>query len=302
MTTSTTPTGRPTVLVTAAGGTIGAQVLHRLRRHPVQIRALLHRPTGTPPPDDIDAHYGDLGDPSTLDRACAGVDAMFLACGNVPAQVELECKAIDAATAAGVGMVVKLSAQGAEPRSPVAFWNWHAQIEQHLQASGLRSVVLRPSFLMSNLCAGAPQLAHLGAVVAPAGAARISMVDPVDVAAAAVAVLTGRGPDGAAFVLTGPRAVDYPTVAHDLSVVLGRTIRFVDVPPEAARASLVEAGVPAFAADQVVAVFAALRTGLQSVPTDAVRLLTGRDPGSLRDFVRRHAGVFGAPTAVSAPA
>jgi len=50
---------------------------------------------------------------------------------------------------------VKLSAVGAEPGSPVAFWDWHGQVEQHLRASGTGWVILRSSWYMSNLLAAA---------------------------------------------------------------------------------------------------------------------------------------------------
>ena len=69
----------------------------------------------------------------------------------------------------------------------------------------------------------------------------------------------------------------YQRVAEDLSAQIGRRIGFVDIPPEAATAALIGAGLPAFAAEQVVRVFDALRQGAQSTTTDSVRALTGRE-------------------------
>ena len=54
--------------------------------------------------------------------------------------------------------IVKLSARGAAIGSPVAYWDWHAAIEEHLAASGVPAVVLRPGFLMTNLFAAAEQV------------------------------------------------------------------------------------------------------------------------------------------------
>ena len=49
---------------------------------------------------------------------------------------------------------------------------------------------------MSNLLAAAEQVANEGRLYAPAGEARIAMIDSRDVGAVAAAVLTGTGEDG----------------------------------------------------------------------------------------------------------
>ena len=56
--------------------------------------------------------------------------------------------------------------------APVAFWDWHGQIEQHLRRSAVPAVVLRSSFFMSNVLAAAEQVAREGRLYAPAGEAR----------------------------------------------------------------------------------------------------------------------------------
>ena len=235
---------------------------------------------------------GDLGDPVSLDAAAAGVDAVFLACANVPEQVDHECAVINAAAACGVRRIVKLSARGAALGAPVAFWHWHAMIEQQLRSSGVPSVVLRPGFLMTNLLSAAEPVRDQGVLFAPAAAARIAMIDPADVAAAAAVTLTAHGYDGATHVLTGPEAVTYQEVAADLSAATGRRIDFADSPPQEASAALVGGGVPQFAAAQIVAVFDALRRGEQAETTRAVHTITGRAPRSLSAFAQEHTDAF----------
>jgi len=298
MNTDTLSTRIQTVLVTGATGTIGSAVLREPTARPVRLRALTrdhHRAAGLP--QSVDRVVGEPTDPAVLRRAVAGVDTVFLACGNNAGQVAFELAVIDAAAAAGVRRIVKLSAQGARPGSPVAFWDWHARIEEHLAASGIPAVVLRPSFLMSNLFAAAEHIRSLNALIAPAGNAMITMVDPADVAAAAAAALTEPGHVGHTFTLTGPAALDYQQVAAVLSAVLGRPINYVCVPGEAARSAMVDAGLPPFVAEQIAEVFAAQRAGAQQVTTSAVRMLTGRDARPLRSFAAQHAQFFGAPVA-----
>jgi uncharacterized protein YbjT (DUF2867 family) len=284
------------VLVTGATGNVGSRVVGKLRDLGVPVRAFV-RDAGRAAAvlgDGVEVAVGDFANAASVRRALDGVEGVFLACANVPSQVEHETIVIDAAAGAGVRRVVKLSAFGAEVGSPVAFWDWHGRIEDHLRASGVPAVVLRPTFFMTNLLGAAEQVRHEGALFAPAEGARISMIDPRDVATAAAAVLAGAGLTGETHVLTGPEAITYGRVAEDLSAVLGRNIRFVPVPDGAARESLVGAGMPEFVAGQLVGLFGALRAGAHDTTTDAVRVLGGRKPRGLAEFARDHAEAFGA--------
>ena len=280
-----------TILVTGATGSIGSRLIPLLQARGVGVRALVRRP-GQLASDEVEVAVGDFADQASLRPALNGVDAVFLACGNVPEQVAYESALIDEAARAGL-RVVKLSARGAAIGAPVAFWHWHGLIEQHLRASGVPAVVLQPGFLMSNLLGSAEPVRQQGLLLAPAAEARIAMIDPADVAAVAAVALTTPGHDGQSYVLTGPAAIGFSQVAAELSAVTGRAIRFVDIPPEAAAAAMVDGGVPSFAADQVVAVFDTLRRGGQASTTDVVPSLTGRPARLWSDFARDHSGAFG---------
>jgi uncharacterized protein YbjT (DUF2867 family) len=74
--------------------------------------------------------------------------------------------------AAVLGPDVELAALGAAPGSPVAFWDWHARIERHLEASGVPAVVLRPRYYMTNLLGFVETIGSAGAVFAPPRASR----------------------------------------------------------------------------------------------------------------------------------
>jgi uncharacterized protein YbjT (DUF2867 family) len=282
------------ILVTGATGSTGRHLVPLLRAAGAPVRAFVRDPGRAAEVlgPDVDLAVGDLGDPSSLRAALAGVDQLYLACGNHPEQARWEIAAIDAAAEAGVGRIVKLSALGAQVGSPVAFTDAHGRITEHLRTAGPAHVLLEPAFLMSNLLAGADGVRQADALFLPAAGAKIAMIDPRDVAQVAAAVLTGDGHDGRRYVLTGPEAVTVDEVAEQLSTVLGRRIGFVPVPDGAAVAQLVAAGVPEWYAANVVAQFGVLREGAQSGVQDVVRVLTGRDPRSVGAFLRDHAGAF----------
>ena len=283
-----------TILVTGATGTIGSQLIPQLTGPGVTVRALVRRRDDAATlPDQVEVAIGDFGDPTSLAAATEGVDVVFLACGNVADQVQYECAVIDAAVAVRAARLVKLSARGARIGAAVAYWDWHGRIERHLRSSALPAVILQPGFLMTNLLAAAEHIRQQGLLVAPAGTARVAMIDPADVASVAARALMDDRYDGRTLVLTGPRAITYQEVAVDLSAVLDREVHFLDLPSDAAGHALVESGLPPFAADQIVAVFDDLRSGGQAVPSGTVEEVTGCAPRSFSEFAERMAGVFG---------
>jgi uncharacterized protein YbjT (DUF2867 family) len=286
------------VLVTGATGTVGAHVVRALRERGVMARAFVRdrEKAASLLGEDVEVAVGDFADRSSIERALRGTEALFLACGNVPGQIEHESAVIDAANAAGVQRVVKLSGPRAAADSPLLFERWHGEIERRLLGSGLPSVMLRPSAYMTNLLAYAEAIAQPGKLFAPAGAAEIAYVDPRDVAAAAAAALVTAGHEGNAYPLTGPEAITYERIAQELSAATGRGIEYVDVPGKSAREAMLQSGLPAMMADVVVDVFASYRAGSQASTTDGVRALTGREPGTFAQFARDHATLFGAAT------
>jgi uncharacterized protein YbjT (DUF2867 family) len=125
-----------------------------------------------------------------------------------------------------------------------------------------------------------------------AGEGRVSGIDTRDVAAAAVAVLTGEGHEGRTYTLTGPEAFTFGEAAAAIGEVTGRPVTRVDIPPEALAAGMAQAGAPDWLAEDVAALQQEYADGVGAAVTDDVRELTGRAPRTLRDFVREHADAF----------
>ena len=267
-----------TILITGATGTVGRSLIRALAGSGVRPRAFVRDGAKAQVllGEDADVVVGDLADQDALRHALTDVDAFFLGCGNVGDQVALECAAIDAARSAGVRRIVKLSAWGADATATAAVWRGHAAIEDHLTASNIPAVVLRPSFYMTNLLAAADPVRSFNTVPAAAGAAPIAMINPDDIAAvAARALLDGTVPTGVLH-LTGPEALTYHQVAQQLTDVLGRDIEYLEVTPGEAAHGMVASGIPEPAARQILEIFANLRRGAYATTTDVVPRLTGR--------------------------
>jgi uncharacterized protein YbjT (DUF2867 family) len=289
------------VLVTGATGTVGRHVVRALQDRGFGPRAFVRDPERAAEMlgPDVELASGDFADRSSLEAALEGIDRVFLACGNVPTQVGHECAAIDAARAAGVGRIVKLSGPRPAAGSPIPFERWHAQVERYLIGSGIPWVLLRPCTYMTNLLMHADAVRHTGRLMAPAAGAEIAFVDPRDVAASAAAALAEDGHEGSAYALTGPEAIGYERIARELSEATGRPITYVDVPESDARQGMVAAGLPQDVADAILAIFAVQRTGVMARTSETVLALTGREPRTFARFAREHAELFGAAELVS---
>jgi uncharacterized protein YbjT (DUF2867 family) len=290
------------IVVTGATGNIGSRVVGALTSADIPCRAFVRDPAKAAAVlgSDVPVAVGDFADPAGIRAAVDGADAVVLSSGNDPRQVEFEANVIDAVAGTTRCPVIKISSVGADPASAAAFVAWHGRSEAHLAASGLPATVLRANFFMSNLFAATDGIAHGGMVAAPAGDAHIAMVNPRDIAASVIAVLTGSNHQGCTYELTGPEALTYTQVAATLSSVLDRDIEFVDAPAPAVRDGLVAAGMPDWFADGILSLFAELRRGIGATVTTCVQDLTGRPATGLAAFIADHAAVFAPAPAGSA--
>lgn len=117
-------------------------------------------------------------------------------------------------------------------------------------------------------------------------------MDVRDIADVAVASLTSSSHDNKVYSLTGSEALTFADMAQRLSKAVGRTITFVDVPPESMRAALAELGFPAWQADGLLEEFAMYRRGEAAGVEPGVREALGRPPGSFDEFARDYVPLF----------
>lgn len=282
------------ILVTGATGATGGQVVRALSALGAPVRALVRNPAKAAAiaGPGVEIVIGDLERPETLDRALRGVRRMFLVSSGDLRMADLQGNAVAAARRAGVRHVVKLSAVGAGPDSPVQLLRLHARIEEDIRHSGLAWTMLQPNFFMQNFLQFAPAIAAQGAFHAPAGDGKSSVVDVRDIAAVAVAVLTGANHAGKTYVVTGAEPLSYADAAAKIGTAIGRPVAYVNVPPEAARKSLLERGMPGWLADDLVALAAFYGSGQTAAVTPVVDQTTGRAPRRFDQFARELAGTF----------
>jgi uncharacterized protein YbjT (DUF2867 family) len=286
------------ILVTGATGNIGTPLVAELASRGVPVRALVRdraRAAAIALPG-VDLVEGDFSRPESIEPALAGVERLFLL---IPSSADVEvqqCQVVDLARRGGVQHLVKLSQLAADVHAPGRFQRYHAVVEQHVRESGMAWTFLRPNLFMQGLLMLRSSIAAEGAFYVSAGDARVSLVDVRDIAAVAAHVLTEPGHAGKTYALSGPQALTHAEVASGLSDALGRSISYVDIPPEVMRQGLLGYGVPAWQADGIVEDYAHYRRGEAADVTTTVHDLTGCDARPFSQFARDCAAAFGART------
>jgi len=291
----------PGILVTGATGGIGRQVVRLLHDTGEPVVALCRRPGQVQDHErrGLRAVLGDLSDPVSLERAMAGVETLFLLTVADRQQAVYGRNAVLAAQRAGVERVVHLSTADANPASVVPWAAAPARTDALLRVSGLRWTSLKPSGFMQNLLELAPTV-RCGVLPQTTGEGVVGWIDTADIAAVAARVLVEDTHDGLEHVLTGPELLSLRDLARTLQEVLGRSVRFVDLPAPVFRLLLRLTGTDAWQADGLVLQFAdVVRHGRDGATelTTTVRVLTGQPPRSFHDFVERHRQHFLGQTA-----
>jgi uncharacterized protein YbjT (DUF2867 family) len=283
------------ILITGASGTVGRAVLEEVRKTGRPAKAMV-RDAGDAQKriPGVEAVVADFADKPSLKRALTGTDTLFLVCSPIPQLVELESNVIDVAKEVGVKHLVLNSALGAADY-PKSYPSWHRKVEDKLQSSGISYTILRPNSFMQNILAyQAPSIRAQGAFYSAMGDAKLSFIDVRDIAAISAKILVApQCHAGKIYELNGPEAVTYSQVAERISRVIGSPVRFVDIPEDVQRKSMLDLGLPEWQVSALLDLqryYSVERKGGEV--TEVTRQLLGRAPISLEQFLQENKDSF----------
>lgn len=279
------------ILITGASGNVGSEVLKQAVAAKLNIRAGYLTPEkAKQAPAGVETVVMDYAQPNTMRAALQGIEKAFLVgppAQNVP---ELEGSFVSEAMRSGVKHIVKLSALGGRK---AIFPGLHRASEEKIEASGIPYTFLRPNGFMQNFVNyNSGTIKAQNAFYGAQGNGAVSHVDIRDIAAVAVEVLSNSGHEGKAYSLTGPEALSNHQAAEKLSRALGRTIRYIDVPPDEFKKGMISAGVPEWSANALIDLQRLYREGGASLVDPAIEQITGRQPKSFDQFCRDYSFAF----------
>lgn len=235
-------------LVVGATGLLGSRVCKELaaQGRPVagMVRTASDGKVAALKDAGVELIEGDLKDPTSLQRACAGRTAVISTAsaslsrqaGDTIQSVDLEGqkRLIDAAHAAGVGKFVYISFSGnMTTDGPVTAAK--REVEQHLQGSGLDYTILRCGFLMEVMVAPIVGFDYTNgkAVVYGSGENPLSLLSMDDVARMVALCLDRPEASNAVIEFGGAQPVTLHELVRTFEEVKGQPFEVQHVPEEA---------------------------------------------------------------------
>lgn len=244
------------IVVTAPTGNIGRQVVAGLLARDAPVRVIVRDPAKLA--EDVRARVevvvGSHREADVVDKAFAGADAVFWLAPSDPratdvleSYVDFTRPAAAALVDQGVGRVVGVSAlgRGSAVVEQSGYVAGSLAMDALIAGTGVPfRALLNPSF-MDNTLRQLDAIRNQGAIFAPTHPElKAPTCATRDIAGAAVGLLlddTWTGYEGVPVL--GPEDLSGDDLARIMSEVLGRTIRYQQIPADAVKAQMLEFGV-----------------------------------------------------------
>lgn len=284
------------VLVYGATGTQGTPVVEQLlgMGRPVRVVTRVAARASHWADRGAEVAQADLGDPASLAAANDGVDQVVL---QLPLQYDFALhetygrNAIDAARAAGVELVVLNTSAQVIPGEGVHAYDARQEVIDHLEASGIPSIVLPPTFYMEIFLGPwiKPGIVggHTVAFPLPADLP-MSWISASETAAYAVAALDRPDLAGSRFDVGGPEALTGKALAAQFSQVLGQSIRYTAIAPDDYERALVPVFGETVAFEVAEQIRCIIRRGGGAVDMSRTTREFGVEPIPLRRWIAEH--------------
>lgn len=238
----------------------------------------------------------EITDRAALEKALQGVKRVFIVTGHNPQTGQQQINILEAAKAAGVEFVVKVSGGRAlvSPSSPSVVGRGHHMIEEAIKSSGLSWCILSPGLFMQNTFAQIESIKSQSKIIQPfANDLPLAFIDVRDTAAVGARIIANPSAHaGKTHAFTGALTT-YPEFAQQFSAVLGRPITYVGVPVEKAMEAMTQRGMPEWLVEHMGTIGRIAEQGaFSTASTKVIEDVVGRAPITTRQFVEDHQAMF----------
>jgi uncharacterized protein YbjT (DUF2867 family) len=241
------------IVVTAPTGAIGHQVLADLLDRGEAVRVIARDPSRLPSHtrDRVEVVQGSHGDADVVAQAFAGAEAVFWlvpvdtrATSVEAAFLDFTRPACEAFVRHGVERVVGISALGRGFGMKAGLVTASLAMDDLIASTGVAYRALTMPAFMENMFMHAGTIMQQGEFFSPIAAdIKLPTVATRDIAAVATRLLLDRGWTGQGSVpVLGPADLSFEDIARILTDVLGKPVRYQQVPAEAFRAAMTGAG------------------------------------------------------------
>jgi NAD(P)H dehydrogenase (quinone) len=274
---------KPTILVTAAAGSTGNATALQLLEQGYPVRALVRR---------VDQRserlrklgaeivVGSMDDMLDMRAALKGVQRAYYCPPIARDALAMAATFAAAAQEQRLEMVTVMSQWLADPTNPskATRETWLAD-RLFAWMPDVPTVTVNPGWFADNYrMAGLEVVAHLGLMLIPLGQGRNAPPSNEDIAR----VIVGT--------LTGPHLLAPEEIAETYAKLLGRRVRYIDVPPAFSTKILRANGIADFQIAQVLSYLEEYRRDAFAIgaPTSAVLEVSGREPEPFETTARRY--------------
>ncbi|MEV1249284.1 NAD(P)H-binding protein [Nonomuraea sp. NPDC050022] len=274
------------ILVTGSTGLVARPLIELLVAEGAKVRAVSRSPQTAGLPDGVEV----VARPDVFD----GVSALFLHPRAVASGgVEL----LDMARRNGVRRVVALSASNVDDDladQPSRFrGDRNKEAEEAAIGSGLEWVSLRAcSFAVNTLHSWGGQIRVGDVVRGPYAKFAEALIHERDLAAVGARALLTDEFAGQRLELTGPHSLTHEETVAIIGEVIGRPLRYQEIPPEAAAQGMISRGFPQPFVEALMARYAR-GVGQPARVTGEVERVLGRPARTFAEWVADHAAEFG---------
>lgn len=167
-------------------------------------------------------------------------------------------------------------------------------VHEYLQKNASLWHVLRPSWFMENFSEQQhlPTIRDKGKIFSATEDGKVGFVSADDIAAVAVRLLTDHNLKSGDYIITGPEAISYDTVAQIISESIGKQITHERLTVALLSEQHQNGGLSKEYADGLAALDAAIAAGDENRVTDCVERLSGKPPVSFESFAREKQAVW----------
>ena len=277
------------IVVTGATGQLGKLVIEELLKTvpASQIAAAVRNPEKAQDlaAKGIEVRQADYSRPESLDAAFAGAEKVLLiSSSEVGQRVAQHQAVIDAARAAGVKLLVYTSILNADT-SNLLLSQEHKATEAYLRASGVPFTLLRNGWYTENHTGSLAAAVEHGAVLGAAEEGRFATATRADYAAAAAAVLTGKGHENKVYELGGDEPYTLAELAAEVARQTGKPVAYKNLPQAEYAKALAGFGLPEGLAGAIADADAGASRGELDTQSHDLSMLIGRSTTPLPQAV-----------------